>query len=52
VVSLLTSIDIYDASSNTWSLDSLSMGRGAMGAINANNKIYWGGGFVWDPWIS
>ncbi len=41
-------IDIYDATSETWSADSLSMMRGLNGAISANNKIYWGGGFVID----
>jgi len=41
-------IDIYDATSETWSVDSLSMMRGLNGAISANNKIYWGGGFVND----
>jgi hypothetical protein len=41
-------IDIYDAASETWSVDSLSMMRGLNGAISANNKIYWGGGFVSD----
>ncbi|HEY5772556.1 MAG TPA: PKD domain-containing protein [Chitinophagaceae bacterium] len=41
-------IDIYDATSDTWTVDSLSMVRGSMAAISANNKIYWGGGFVID----
>ncbi len=45
-------IDIYDASSNTWSVDNLSVERGEMGAIEANNKIYWAGGFEFDPAIS
>ena len=45
-------IDIYDATSDTWSVDSLSMPRGLNGAISANNKVYWGGGFVWDPAIN
>jgi hypothetical protein len=45
-------IDIYDASSDTWSTDTLSKVRGEMGAIAANNKIYWGGGFVYDPAIN
>ena len=46
---LYKQIDIYDATSNTWTLDSLSMLRGLNGAISANNKIYWAGGFVGDP---
>ncbi|MES2773299.1 MAG: PKD domain-containing protein [Bacteroidota bacterium] len=41
-------IDIYDAITNTWTNDTLSRIRGEMGAISANNKIYWGGGYVWD----
>jgi len=41
-------IDIYDATSNTWAVDFLIMPRGLNGAISANNKIYWGGGFVID----
>jgi len=45
---LYKQIDIYDATSETWSVDSLSMMRGLNGAISANNKIYWGGGFVSD----
>ena len=49
---LYKQIDIYDATSDTWSVDSLSMLRGLNGAISANNKIYWGGGFVWDPSIN
>ncbi len=45
---LYKQIDIYDATSDTWSVDFLSMPRGLNGAISANNKIYWGGGFVID----
>ncbi|MDB5222496.1 MAG: hypothetical protein JWN83_1163 [Chitinophagaceae bacterium] len=45
-------IDIYDASSNTVSFDSLNMERGEMGAISANNKIYWAGGILWDATIN
>ena len=39
-------IDIYDALSNSWSVEYLSRERASMGSISANNKIYWGGGFV------
>ena len=39
-------IDIYNAFSNIWSVDSLSVERGEMGTILANNKIYWAGGYV------
>jgi len=39
-------IDVFDALSNTWSIDFLSMERGVMGSISANNKIYWGGGAI------
>jgi hypothetical protein len=39
-------IDILDASTGEWSVDFLSSERGQMGAIGANNKIYWGGGAI------
>ena len=39
-------IDILDASTGAWSVDLLSFERGEMGAIGANNKIYWGGGAI------
>ena len=39
-------IDVFDATSGTWSIDSLSMERAVMGSINVNNKIYWGGGAI------
>jgi K319-like protein len=42
-------LDIYDALSDSWSIDSLSMERIAMGVILANNKIYWAGGYLFDP---
>ncbi len=42
-------IDIYDAASGQWSVDSLSIERASMGSISANNKIYWGGGVVANP---
>ena len=41
-------IDIYDASSNSWSTDSLSEERAEIGSILANNKIFWAGGYVWN----
>jgi hypothetical protein len=41
-------IDIYDASSGSWSVDYLNNERGAMGAISANNKIFWAGGAIID----
>lgn len=42
-------IDIYDAFYNKWAIDLLNIARGEMGAIIANDKIYWGGGVTWDP---
>jgi hypothetical protein len=39
-------IDILDASTGAWSVDFLSLERGEMGTIGANNKIYWGGGAI------
>jgi gliding motility-associated-like protein len=45
-------IDIYDAVSGIWSVDSLASERAEVGAIYANNKIYWAGGFEWDPVIN
>jgi len=39
-------IDILDALTGDWSVDFLSLERGEMGAIGANNKIYWGGGAI------
>jgi hypothetical protein len=44
-------IDIYDAVSGTWTIDSLSRERSLMGNIIANNKLYSGGGLVWDTAI-
>ena len=43
---ILKQIDILDASTGGWSVDFLSLERGEMGAIGANNKIYWGGGAI------
>ena len=39
-------IDILDASTGGWAVDFLSLERGEMGAIGANNRIYWGGGAI------
>lgn len=41
-------IDIYNSVSNSWQIDSLSRVRTRMGNIIANNKLYCGGGWVWD----
>jgi hypothetical protein len=46
VILIYKRIDIYDALSNTWSVDYLSEERAGMGAIGVNNKIYWAGGYV------
>jgi hypothetical protein len=37
-------IDIYNVLSGTWSTTTLTTARYAMGAISANNKIFWAGG--------
>ena len=42
-------IDIYDAISDSWSIDFLSRDRLKMGNIIANNKLYCAGGTIWDP---
>ena len=44
--SISKKIDVFDALSGTWSIDSLSMQRSVMGSISINNKIYWGGGAI------
>jgi Uncharacterized protein conserved in bacteria len=41
-------VDIYDASLNKWSIDTLHVARGEMGAITAGNKVYYGGGNIWN----
>lgn len=41
-------IDIYNTVSNSWQIDSLSRVRTRMGNIVANNKLYCGGGWIWD----
>jgi hypothetical protein len=46
VIVIYKRIDIYDALSNTWSVDHLSEERAGMGAIGVNNKIYWAGGYI------
>jgi hypothetical protein len=45
-------IDIYDASTGTWSIADLSWERSMMGNIVANNKLYCGGGMIWDATIN
>lgn len=42
--SITSTINIYDAVSNTWSLSDLSIPRGFMASIAVNNKIFWAGG--------
>ena len=37
-------IDIYDVSSNTWSISEMNQGRVLHGAIAVGNKNYWAGG--------
>jgi hypothetical protein len=39
-----STIDIYDASNNSWSTSSLSATKGAHAGVAVNNKIYWAGG--------
>ncbi len=46
------SIDIYDAVADTWTMDTLSRERMLMGNIIANNKLYSGGGLIWDTAIN
>ena len=38
------SIDIFDASNNSWSTSSLAEAKGGHAAIAVGNKIYWAGG--------
>ena len=39
-----STINIYDAVTNTWSISALSVARGYMAAIAVGNKNYWAGG--------
>src|SRR3954453_9049982 len=39
-----STVDIYDLSTNTWSIAALSEPRSGITAITANNKIYFAGG--------
>lgn len=43
---LETSIDIYDNSTDTWSVSSLSQTTGYMSSIYLEGKIYWAGGAI------
>jgi hypothetical protein len=42
-------IDIYDNSSNSWSIGSLAEARYLLAGINHGNKIYWAGGWKTNP---
>ena len=42
----LTTVDIYDASSNTWSTSDVSLARCLMSATSVGNLVFFGGGFV------
>ena len=42
-----STINIYDVSTNTWSISSLSEEKGFMAAIAVGNKTYWAGGKIW-----
>ena len=44
-----STINIYDASANTWSTSSLSIPRGHLAGIAVGNKNYWAGGVYWQP---
>jgi hypothetical protein len=41
-------VDIYDAATNTWSIDSLSIPRSQIGTAVVNNKVYFAGGLTYD----
>jgi hypothetical protein len=41
-------LDIYDVVTNKWFMDTLNVARGEMGSISAGNKVYWGGGIIWN----
>ena len=42
-------IDVYDYSSNSWSIDSLMEARYHIAGIKQDNKIYWAGGWKTNP---
>jgi kelch-like protein 20 len=41
---IISTVDIYDLSANSWSTTNLSEARGFISAITANNKVYFAGG--------
>jgi len=47
--SISSTINIYDVSTNTWSLSDLSIARGFMAGIAVGTKIYWAGGLYKQP---
>jgi len=47
--SISSTINIYDVSTNTWSLSDLSIARGFMAGIAVGTKIYWAGGLYTQP---
>lgn len=47
--SFSSTINIYDVTTNTWSLSDLSIPRGYMAAIAVGSKIYWAGGMSKQP---
>jgi hypothetical protein len=46
---ITSTINIYDASINTWSTSELSLARGFMASIAVGNKNYWAGGLYKQP---
>jgi N-acetylneuraminic acid mutarotase len=46
---ITSSINIYDASSDTWSTSNLSIARGYMASIAVGTKNYWAGGLYKQP---
>ena len=47
--SITSTINIYDASTNSWSTSNLSIKRGFMAGISVGNKNYWAGGLHSQP---
>lgn len=47
--SISSTINIYDAVTNTWSISDLSIPRGFMASIAVGNKNYWAGGLYKQP---
>jgi hypothetical protein len=48
--SITSTINIYDVSTETWSVSELSIPRGFMAGIAVGNKNYWAGGLYKQPY--